>query len=73
MLKEEKPRFMFDLEKQIKEPAFRNQTLKDVEKKINDIKEQLRKGAANPKDFDQLSLLLNGYMSLQKVLNTVSK
>lgn len=64
---------IFDLEKEIKEkPSRAKEILKNTEKRINELKKQLREGA-NEKDFDQLGILLNGYTSLQKVLKKAAK
>ena len=57
--KEPEGKFSFDLEKEIKENPTR-------------AKEILRKGA-NEKEFDDLEILLQGYVSLQKILKKVSK
>lgn len=72
---EKKPgeRFVFDLEKEIREtPTRGKQILEKTEKRINEIKKLLREGA-NEKDFDQLGILLHGYAALQKVLRKVVK
>ncbi|MDE3046541.1 MAG: DUF5398 family protein [Verrucomicrobiota bacterium] len=66
-------KFVFDLEKEIKEkPTRGKEILTQVEGRINEIKKQLREGA-NEKEFDQLGILLNGYTALQKVLKKASK
>lgn len=70
---EKKPseKFAFDLEKEIKEkPSRGKEILDNVEKRILDIKKNLREGA-NEKDFDKLGILLHGYAALQKVLRKV--
>lgn len=59
--------FVFDLEKEVVVPAKRNELLKKVEGKIQKIKEALRTGDAK-EDFDKLGVLLQGYVSLAKVL-----
>ncbi len=72
---EKKPgeKFSFDLEKEIKEnPSRAKEILEDVDKKIHEIKDLLRKGA-NEKDFDNLGILLQAYASLQKVLKKASR
>ncbi len=72
---EKKPgdKFTFDLEKEILEkPARGKEILAKVEKRIHEIKKQLREGASE-KEFDQLGILLHGYASLQKVLRKVAK
>lgn len=70
---EKKPgdKFAFDLEKEIKEKPSRGKEILDkVEKRIHEIKKNLREGA-NEKDFDKLGILLHGYAALQKVLRKV--
>ena len=71
---EKKPRalFEFDLEKEVKgDPAKRQQLVKAVEEKIQEIKGLLRQGASS-EDFDQYGVLLHGYAALQKVLGRIS-
>ncbi len=64
-------KFAFDLEKEIKERPHRAKEIQDqVEKRIQEIKKNLREGA-NEKDFDKLGILLHGYAALQKVLRKV--
>ena len=71
--KEPEGKFSFDLEKEIKEnPTRAKEILKKVEEVIHEIKDTLRKGA-NEKEFDDLEILLQGYVSLQKILKKVSK
>ncbi len=70
---EKKPgeKFAFDLEKELKEkPGRGKEILEKVEKRIQDIKGLLRKGAKE-EDFDELGILLHGYSALQKVLKKV--
>lgn len=70
---EKKPgeKFAFDLEKKIKEePPYGKEILEKVEKRIQEMKKQLREGA-NEKEFDQIGVLLHGYAALQKVLRKV--
>jgi hypothetical protein len=70
---EKKPgeKFAFDLEKEIKaKPSHGKEILEKVEKRIHDIKKNLREGASE-KDFDKLGILLHGYAALQKVLRKV--
>jgi hypothetical protein len=72
---EKKPgeKFVFDLEKEIKEkPSRGKEILEKAEKRIHEIKKLLREGA-NEKDFDRLGILLHGYSALQKVLKKVAK
>lgn len=72
---EKKPgeKFVFDLEKEIKEkPSRGKEILEKAEKRIHEIKKLLREGA-NEKNFDRLGILLHGYSALQKVLKKVAK
>ena len=72
---EKKPgeKYAFDLEKEIHDkPARGKELLEAAEKRIHEIKKQLREGA-NEKEFDQLGVLLHGYSALQKVLKKVAK
>jgi hypothetical protein len=63
--------FEFDLEKEIKKNPHRGKEILDeVQKRIVEIKHNLREGA-NEKDFDNLGILLHGYSALQKVLKKV--
>jgi len=71
--KEPGGKFSFDLEKEIKEnPERGKEILKKVEEVIHEIKDTLRKGA-NEKEFDDIEILLQGYVSLQKVLKKAAK
>lgn len=69
--KKEKALFQFDLEKELKEnPTKKQQIVKTVETRIQEIKNQLRQGASS-EEFDQYGVLLHGYAALQKVLNKI--
>jgi hypothetical protein len=71
---EKKPRhvFEFDLEKDLKkDPTKVRELLKTTEKKIQEIKTQLREGAKGP-ELDQLGVMLHGYTALQKVLSRLA-
>lgn len=71
---EKKPKhvFEFDLEKDLKkDPTKTRELLKTTEKKIHEIKTQLREGAKGP-ELDQLGVLLHGYTALQKVLSRLA-
>ena len=68
-----KERFAFELEKRVKEePNHGKQLVDKAEKRILEIKQQLREGA-NEKNFDRLGVLLHGYTALQKVLRKIMK
>jgi Family of unknown function (DUF5398) len=67
---EKKPKhvFEFDLEKDLKkDPSKAHELLKSTEKKIHEIKAQLREGTKGP-ELDQLGCLLQGYTALQKII-----
>lgn len=59
----------FDLEKDLKKDSSKLQSLmKSTEHKIQEIKGTLKHGSTG-EEFDQLGVLLHGYMALQRVLN----
>lgn len=65
--------FVFDLEKELKEPKKHREIKQKVEARIQSIKELLKSGE-NKEEFDQLGILLHGYTSLLKVMaRAVSK
>ena len=65
--------FEFDLETEFREnPAKLKQKIKQVEERIQEIKNLLRQGSSSA-DFDKLGVLLHGYAALQKVLNRINK
>lgn len=69
----EKEMFAFDLEKQIKaHPNRKKEILDQAEKKILEIKKNLREGVKES-DYDSFNILLNGYTALQKVLKKIAK
>lgn len=63
--------FIFDLEKDLKDPKKRQEMKKKIEKRIQDIKEILRSGE-NKEEFDQFGVILHGYTSLLKVMARLS-
>ncbi len=64
--------FEFDLEKELKGNQTKTkELLKQVEEKIQEIKNTLRQGTASA-DFDQYGVLLHGYAALQKVLTRIA-
>lgn len=70
---EKKPNepFEFDLEVDLhKDPAKAKALLKEVNERVGQLKDLLRKGADND-DFDEYGVLLHGYAALQKVLKKV--
>lgn len=71
--KKSKALFEFDLEKELKEdPAKAQKVLKDVESKIQELKNLLRQGT-NTQDYDKYGALLHGYAALQRVLTRLNK
>ena len=70
--KNPKPIFEMDLEKDIKKNPQKVQELtKNAEKRIQEIKEQLRGGQASS-EFDSLGALLHGYTALLKIVNRLA-
>lgn len=68
---QQKKKFAFDLEKQIKEqPTKKKELLELVEAQVRTLKQQLREGQTD-EAFDQLGILLHGYDALQKVLKKI--
>ncbi len=59
--------FVFDLEKDLKDPKKHREIKQKVENRIQRIKEQLKSGE-NKEEFDQFGILLHGYTSLLKVM-----
>ncbi len=57
----------FDLEKDLESPKKSKDLMKKVEKHVQDLKNQIRKGA-DSKEFEQLGVLLHGYSALMKIL-----
>lgn len=60
--------FIFELEKDLKNPQKAKEIKQVVESRIQKIKEILRTGE-NQEEFDQFGTLLHGYTSLQKVFS----
>jgi hypothetical protein len=70
--KKERALFEFDLEKDLKkDPSKAKELLKTVEGRIQQIKGSLREGT-NSEGFDQLGVLLQAYVALQKVLTKIA-
>jgi len=59
--------FVFDLEKDWKNPAKHREMKEKIEARIQRIKTILKTGE-NKEEFDQLGILLHGYTSLLKVM-----
>lgn len=60
--------FVFDLEKELKDPNKHKIIKEKVEKRLQAIKDFLRSGE-NQEEFDRFGLLLHGYNSLIKVMS----
>ncbi|WP_042280597.1 DUF5398 domain-containing protein [Candidatus Protochlamydia sp. R18] len=60
--------FVFELEKDLKNPKKNKEIRQQVEERIQKIKEALRSGE-NQEEFDRFGLLLHGYTSLLKVIS----
>lgn len=60
--------FVFELEKELKNPVKHKMIKQKVEEKLQKIKEVLRAGDDQNK-FDRYGLLLHGYNSLLKVMS----
>jgi len=68
--KKKKPteEFVFELEKEVKNPVKLKQLLERVERRLQKIKEVMRTGD-DQGEFDRLGILLHGYNSLLKVMS----
>jgi hypothetical protein len=66
--------FEFDLEKDIKSnPGNKKKISKEIEEKVLELKNILRKGMDSDEEFEQHGVLLRGYAALQKVINRIAK
>jgi DNA-binding transcriptional regulator GbsR (MarR family) len=59
--------FVFDLEKELKDPKKHRELKQRIEARIQRIKTILKSGESK-EEFDQLGVLLHGYTSLLKVM-----
>jgi hypothetical protein len=59
--------FVFELEKELKDPRKHKEYKEKIESRIQRIKEVLRSGE-NKEEFDRFGVLLHGYTSLLKVM-----
>ncbi|MBA2368241.1 MAG: DUF5398 domain-containing protein [Candidatus Protochlamydia sp.] len=68
--KKKKPgeEFVFELERDLKNPKKNKEIRQKVEERIQKIKETLRSGDSQD-EFDRFGLLLHGYTSLLKVIS----
>ena len=60
--------FIFELEKELKNPQKQKEVQAHIEASIQSIKETLRSGE-NQEDFDRFGVLLHGYNALIKVIS----
>lgn len=60
--------FMFDLEKELKDPKKCKDYKKLVDDRVQNIKHTLRSGSVK-EEFDRYGVLLHGYTSLLKVIS----
>jgi hypothetical protein len=69
--KKKKPsdEFVFELEKELKDPAKHREIKQKVEARLQKIKDILRTGGEDQEEFDRFGLLLHGYNSLLKVMS----
>lgn len=65
--KKQSEEFVFDLEKDLKNPQKRQAIKKDIEERIQQVKSVLRSGE-DKGEFDQFGILLHGYTSLLRVI-----
>lgn len=65
--KKKGPEFVYELEKELKNPKKMQEIKKLVEVRTQKIKEQLRSGD-NKEEYDRFGILLQGYTSLLKVI-----
>ena len=63
--------FVFELEKELRDPKKHKEIKNKVEGRIQELKKILRDGE-NKKDFEKYGLILHGYTSLLKVMSRVS-
>jgi len=68
-MEKKKALFEFDLEMALKkDPQKKQALLKEIEGKVQELKNLLRDGTPTD-EFDQYGVLLHGYSALQKILN----
>ena len=68
--KKKKPNeeFVFELEKELKNPAKHKEIKEKVELRLQKIKDSLRSGD-DQEEYERFGLLLHGYQSLLKVMS----
>ncbi len=70
--KKKPPEFVYELEREFKDPKACEKIQKNIDSKVQSIKNVLRAGAEQ-KDFEVFGLLLHGYISLMKVMGRCKK
>jgi hypothetical protein len=70
--KKKVPEFVYELEKEFKDPKICQKIQKNIDAKVQSIKNVLRAGAEQ-EDFETFGLLLHGYISLMKVMARCKK
>lgn len=60
--------FTFDLEKELLNPKRQKEIRSQIEKKLMQVKETLKKGTEKL-DFDRIGVILQGYASLLKIID----
>lgn len=66
--------FEFDLEKEFKaNPGSKAKLDKEIDSKILELKDLLRKGMDSDDEFEAHGVLLRGYAAFKKVLNRIGK
>lgn len=63
---------VFNLEETLKNnPKKKKELIKDANEKMKILKSMLREGHTNPKQFDEVALLLHGYNAMVNVINRI--
>jgi hypothetical protein len=60
--------FSYDLEKDLANPESTKQIREDVDARIKEIKDVMRKGKKEKDIFNTYGILLHGYVSMKKVM-----
>lgn len=60
--------FVFELEKELKDPKKHQEIKAKIEKRIQKIKDSLRSGD-DQQEFDRFGLLLQGYNAILKIMS----
>lgn len=64
--------FIFELEKELKDPKKQQEIRTKIEKRIQKVKDALRTGSGeDQEEFDRFGMLLHGYNSLLKIMARV--